>query len=303
MNLRDLQYLVALADLRHFGKAAQACFVSQPTLSMQVKKLEAFLGVALLERNARQVLLTPTGDRVVEQARRVLREADALRRIAQQARDPFSGELRLGIIPTIAPYLLPDALPKLRRAVPDIQLQLIEAQTSTLARLLGTGEIEAVIGALPFDVERTVQHVLYVEPFLLAVAKDHALARRKFVTLSDLDGEQVMLLEDGHCLRDQALAICSSSGAVENANFRATSIETLRHMVAANSGVTLMPERAVSGTSVRYIPFQEVRGARSTSADARNAAMPHRIVGMVWRESSPRGAVLEKMAEALSFAS
>ena len=289
MNLRDLKYLVALADLRHFGKAAQACFVSQPTLSMQIKKLEEFLGVVLLERGA-QVMLTPTGERVVEQARRVLRETEQLQRIAQQARDPFSGELRLGIIPTVAPYLLPDALPKLRRALPDIQVHLLEAQTATLTRLLASGAIEAAIVALPFALERVVQRPLYVEPFLLAVAKDHQLARRKTVTLADLDGEQVMLLEDGHCLRDQALSICASAGAVENVNFRATSIETLRHMVAANAGVTLMPERAQSGTSIRCIPFRVDQGA-----DA-----PHRVIGLVWRESSARSAVLAAMAQALT---
>ena len=287
MNLRDLRYLVALADLRHFGKAAAACFVSQPTLSMQIKKLEESLGVPLLERAARQVLLTPTGERVVEQARRVLHEVQTLERVAQQARDPYRGELRLGIIPTVAPYLLPTALPKLRRALPEIKLQLIEAQTATLVRLLTAGEVEAVIVALPLDVERAVQRPLYVEPFLLAVAKDHPKARRKSVTVADLEGEQVLLLEDGHCLRDQALEICSSAGAQENTSFRATSLETLRQMVSAGAGVTLMPARAMSGADLRFLPF---RGANA----------PHRVIGLVWRDSSARSHVLETLATALA---
>lgn len=287
MNLRDLRYLIALADLRHFGKAAAACFVSQPTLSMQIKKLEESLGVPLLERAARQVLLTATGERVVEQARRVLREVQVLERVAQQARDPFRGELRLGIIPTVAPYLLPSALPKLRKALPDIKLQLIEAQTATLVRLLVTGEVEAVIVALPLDIERCVQRSLYVEPFLLAVAKDHPKARRKFVTIADLAGEQVLLLEDGHCLRDQALDICSAAGAEENTSFRATSLETLRQMVSAGAGVTLMPERAMNGADIRFLPF-------------RGADAPHRVIGLVWRESSARSAVLNTLAAALT---
>jgi LysR family hydrogen peroxide-inducible transcriptional activator len=216
----------------------------------------------------------------------VLRETDGLLRVAQQARDPFAGELRLGIIPTVAPYLLPRVLPKLRKAFPALVVQLVESQTATLQRMLRAGEIEAAVVALPFDLDHTVQAQLYVEPFLLAVAKEHAKARRKSVTLDDLHGEQLLLLEDGHCLRDQALSVCSSSGAVENANFRATSIETLRQMVAANAGVTLMPELATGDDVVRYIPFK---------GDA-----PNRVVGLVWRDSSPRGEVLRAIADALT---
>ncbi len=288
MNLRDLRYLVALADLRHFGRAAAASFVSQPTLSTQIRKLEDTLGVQLLERNSRLVLLTPVGERVVEQARKVLRETDALTRIAQQSRDPFAGELRLGIIPTVAPYLLPRVLPKLRKAFPDLTLQLVESQTATLQRMLRAGELDAVVVALPFDVERTVQQQLFAEPFLLAVARSHAKARHKSVTLDDLHGEQLLLLEDGHCLRDQALSVCSRAGAVENATFRATSIKTLRQMVAANAGVTLMPELAAQDDTVRYIPFK--------------GEQPHRVIGLVWRDSSARGPVLQGMAEVMATA-
>lgn len=287
MNLRDLRYLVALADLRHFGRAAEACHVSQPTLSMQLRKLEDYLDVPLLERNSRQVMLTPMGERIVEQARRVLREADGLLRMAKLARDPFSGELRLGIIPTVAPYLLPRILPRLRKRFPTLLVQLVESQTASLLRMLRGGEIEAAIAALPFDLDHTVQVPIYTEPFLLAVAKEHPKARRKTVELTDLDDEQVLLLEDGHCLRDQALAVCSSAGAIENANFSATSIETLRQMVGAGAGVTLMPQlAAVSDANVRYIPFR--------------TDPPHRVVGMIWRDSSPRGEVLRSLADAFA---
>ena len=288
MNLRDLRYLVALADLRHFGRAAAASFVSQPTLSTQIRKLEDTLGVQLLERNSRLVLLTPVGERVVEQARKVLREVDALTRIAQQSRDPFAGELRLGIIPTVAPYLLPRVLPKLRKAFPNLTVQLVESQTATLQRMLRAGELDAVVVALPFDVERTLQQPLFVEPFLLAVGRSHAKARHKSVTLDDLHGEQLLLLEDGHCLRDQALSVCSLAGAIENATFRATSIETLRQMVAANAGVTLMPELAAQDDAVRYIPFK--------------GEQPHRVIGLVWRDSSPRTRLLQSMAEVMATA-
>ncbi len=287
MNLRDLKYLVAVAQERHFGRAADACFVSQPTLSTQIKKLEEFLGVTLLERSSRQVLLTPVGERIVAQARVVLREVDELVQMAQQARDPFGGDFRLGIIPTVAPYLLPRVLPGMRKQFPQLRVQLIEAQTATVVSQLLAGELDAGILALPLGDEPLVQRKLYSENFLFAVGREHPKADRKHVTLKDLDGEEILLLEDGHCLRDQALDVCSRAGAVENTNFRATSIETLRQMVAANIGVTLMPEMAVSARPgpVRYIPF---RGDR-----------PHRDVGLAWRPSCSRVPLLERLGQVL----
>jgi LysR family hydrogen peroxide-inducible transcriptional activator len=284
MNLRDLRYLVAVAHHRHFGRAAQACFVSQPTLSTQIKKLEEFLGVTLIERTHRSVMLTPVGEAVVAQAERVLRDVDSLVRIAEQHRDPFGGELRLGIIPTVAPYLLPRILPAIRKALPKLSIKLTEAQTAAITRMLREGELDAVILALPVEEEHVHAVPLYDEPFYFAASRQHPKADRKSVSLDDLEDEQVLLLEDGHCLRDQALAVCKSHNAVENTNFRATSIETLRQMVAANVGITLMPELALGPKTgpVRYIPF---RGER-----------PHREVGIAWRESAPRGALLERLA-------
>jgi LysR family hydrogen peroxide-inducible transcriptional activator len=291
LNLRDLKYLVAVAELRHFGRAADACFVSQPTLSTQLKKLEAELGVTLIERTNRQVLLTPVGERVVAQAQRVLREADRLSQIAEEFADPLGGDFRLGVIPTVAPYLLPRILTPIRKALPTLRIQLTEAQTAVIVEMLREGDLDAVILALPLDEENLVEHLLYSEPFLLAVSRNHPKAGRKRVSVDDLDDEQVLLLEDGHCLRDQALEVCNSHNSVENTNFRATSLETLRQMVAADVGITLMPELAVPSRAqgdVRYIPFR--------------GEVPHRDIGLCWRRSSPREALLERLAEVLSTA-
>lgn len=288
MNLRDLRYLVAVAEHRHFGRAAEACFVSQPTLSTQLKKLEEFLGVTLVERNNRQVMLTPVGESIVAQAQRVLRETNQLVGIAEAHRDPYGGDFRLGVIPTIAPYLLPRILTPIRKAFPDLRLQLTESQTAVLMQLLKGGELDAAILALPLEDDHIQGTLLYREPFHMAVSKQHKKASRKSVELGDLDGEDVLLLEDGHCLRDQALAVCSSSSAVENTNFRATSLETLRQMVAANVGITLMPELAMGGRAVgiKYIPFK--------------GTPPSRDVGLCWRNTSTREALLKDMSQLLA---
>ena len=287
MNLRDLKYLVAVAKHRHFGRAAEACFVSQPTLSTQLKKLEGRLGVTLIERAGKRVLLTPPGAAIVAEAEQALRHVDALVQIAAQHRHPLGGELRLGVIPTVAPYLLPKILPAVRSAFDELSLKLTEGQTATLRALLDAGDIDAAVLALPSGATGVCERALYREPFLLAVGAAHPLAGRRGATLADLEAEAVLLLEDGHCLRDQALDVCKTHGAVENTNFRATSIETLREMVAANIGVTLMPLLAVKrDDGVRYAPF-------------RDADPPQRQVGLIWRASSPRQTLMEALAERL----
>jgi len=288
MNLRDLKYLVAVAEHKHFGRAAEACFISQPTLSTQLKKLEAELAVTLIERANRQVMLTPVGEKIVEQARLVLREVDQMVRVATEHADPLGGDFRLGLIPTVAPYLLPKILTPIRKAFPKLQLHLTEGQTVVISRMLREGDLDAVILALPLLEENVVAHTLYREPFYFTVSRRHPLAGKKFVRLSDLDNEQVLLLEDGHCLRDQALEVCNSHNAVENTNFRATSLETLRQMVAANIGITLMPELAITGKSaqVRYIPFE--------------SKAPYRDIGLCWRKSSTREELLVQLAATLS---
>ncbi len=288
MNLRDLRYLIAVAEHRHFGRAAEACFVSQPTLSTQLKKLEEFLGVTLVERNNRQVMLTSVGESIVQQAQRVLRETNQLVAIAEAHRDPYGGEFRLGLIPTIAPYLLPKILTPLRKAFPNLRIQLTESQTAVLTQMLKGGALDAVILALPMEDDQITEVLLYREPFYMAVSKQHPHAKRKSVGLADLDGEDVLLLEDGHCLRDQALAVCNSHNAVENTNFRATSLETLRQMVSANVGITLMPDLAKvgRGTGINYIPFK--------------GKPPARDIGLCWRGTSTREALLQDMAKLLS---
>lgn len=288
MNLRDLRYLVAVAEHRHFGRAAAACFVSQPTLSTQLKKLEQTLGVTLIERTNRQVMLTPVGETIVQQAQRVLGEVDRLVGVAEEHRDPLGGDFRLGIIPTVAPYLLPRILGPMRAALPNLKIQLTEAQTVIVTRMLREGELDAVILALPLGEENIAEAVLYEEPFYLAVSQRHAKANEQSVSVTALDNEQVLLLEDGHCLRDQALEVCKSHNAVENTNFRATSLETLRQMVAANIGVTLMPELAVTGQAagVNYIPFA-------------GPTPPSRTIGIGWRTSSPRIALLDQITQTL----
>lgn len=284
MNLRDLGYLVAVAEHKHFGRAAEACFVSQPTLSTQLKKLEEFLGVVLIERSNRQVMLTPVGESIVAQAQSVLREADQLVGIANAHRDPLGGEFKLGLIPTIAPYLLPKILTPIRRAFPNLKMQLTESQTGTLLELLKCGQIDAAVLALPHDEEFLDEVFLYREPFHLAVSRQHAFAKRKTVSLRDLEGQDVLLLEDGHCLRDQALDVCNAQGAIQNSNFRATSIETLRQLVAADVGVTLVPELAIVArqSGLAYVPFK--------------GEAPHRDIGLCWRNTSTRAELLTDMA-------
>lgn len=287
MNLRDLQYLVALAEHKHFGRAAEASFVSQPTLSTQIKKLEDELGVALVERTPRKVLLTETGREIAQRARQVLGEVEQIRTIARRTADPESGSVHLGIFPTLGPYLLPHVIPAIRARFPRLELLLTEEKTEVVLRLLREGRLDAGILALPIHDEQLHQEFLFEEPFLLAVPEGHALAGRKTLKLGDLAEQTLLLLEDGHCLRDQALEVCQLAGAGERTGFRATSLETLRQMVAANVGVTLLPTLAVKppvapSADIHLIEFR---------GDA-----PSRRIAMVWRKSSAMAPFLERLA-------
>jgi LysR family transcriptional regulator, hydrogen peroxide-inducible genes activator len=277
MNLRDLRYLVALADERHFGKAAERCFVSQPTLSAQVRKLEEYLGVPLVERQPRRVALTATGEKIVRRARLLLQEADAIVELARTDRDPLAGPLKLALIPTVGPYLLPHIVGRLRRELPRLKLMLYEYQTEQLLERLRAGEIDVGILALPVAMDGLEAAPLYDEPFVLAVPAAHALAERAKV--DDLRGETLLLLEDGHCLRDQALEVCSRIRVSEEQDYRATSLETLRQMVAAGHGITLLPELAAE------TPVGTARGLR-VKPFVKPA--PGRSIGAVWRKSTTR---------------
>jgi len=291
MNLRDLQYLVALADHRHFGRAAAACFVSQPTLSTQVRKLEEELGVVLVERAPRKVMLTPAGEEMVARARRVLAEVEQMKEAARRTQDPEAGTLRLGIFPTLGPYLLPHVMPLLRERFPRLELLLVEEKTPVLLERLQQGKLDAALLALPLHDEQLHVEPLFEEPFVLAVPAGHALAGAPAVDMADLADERLLLLEDGHCLRDQALDVCRLSGASEKTEFQATSLETLRQMVAAGVGITLLPTLAVKPPVARS---DDIRLLSFEDADP-----PSRRIGMAWRRSSARAGILFQLAAAI----
>jgi LysR family hydrogen peroxide-inducible transcriptional activator len=293
MNLKDLKYLVALADTGHFGKAAERTFVSQPTLSVQLKKLEEFLGVKLVERQPKNVQLTEVGRQIVVRARRMLDESDEIVALARSNTDPFAGKLKVALIPTIGPYLLPRVMQKIRKAVPHLGLMLYEYQTEELLKRLRDGEIDLGIVALPVPQDGLETRTLYEEAFTVALPNHHPLAAKSTIKVQDLKGQTLLLLEDGHCLRDQALEVCSRVDVREAEDFRATSLETLRQMVVAGLGVTLLPELAVES------PFGSQRGLtiRQFSKPA-----PSRTVGAVWRKSTTREAAIAAVCDVMAGA-
>ncbi len=288
LKLKDLQYLVAVADTKHFGRAAERCFVSQPTLSAQLKKLEEYLGVQLIERAPKRVALTQAGHEIVERARRIIEAGDEIVEIARGHRDPLAGRLKLALLPTIGPYLLPNVASKLRKALPRLELMLYEYQTDTMLEKLHSGEIDVGILALPVAMDGLDSQVLYKEPFTVAVPASHRLAQRSSIRVDDLHDETLLLLEDGHCLRDQALDICSSTDIHEKQDFRATSLETLRQMVAAGVGITLLPELAGRGA---------YGNARGVAIRPFVKPVPSRTIGAVWRKSSARREVILALAK------
>jgi LysR family hydrogen peroxide-inducible transcriptional activator len=288
MNLRALQYFVKLADLRHFSKAADACFVSQPTLSTQIKKLEDELGTQLVERSPKNIMLTPAGEEIAERARKLLADVEQIRTVARRSSDPTEGNLRLGLFPTLAPYLLPHVVPGLRKHFPRLRMQLAEEKTEDLLRMLRRGELDAALLALPIDTAGLEIEVLFREPFLLAVPSQHELAQLPEVRVEDLHGNELLLLEEGHCLREHALEVCTLAGAHERVDFHASSMETLRQMVAADVGITLMPQLAVTPP----IAATDNLVTRPFAGEA-----PHRTIALVWRSSSALGSFHHELAE------
>jgi LysR family hydrogen peroxide-inducible transcriptional activator len=275
LTLRDLQYLIAVADPEHFGRAAAACNVSQPALSAQIRKIEDVLGVQLFERTNRRVTITASGKAVADQARIVLEEAAKISGITRSAQEPLTGPLRLGAIATVGPYLLPHLLAPLRKACPKLELFLREGLTEQLLGELRTGQLDAVIASNTF-VDPTLRVIpLFFEPFVLVAPCGHKLATKDHIDRRDLNGERMVLLEDGHCLRDQTLDLCPSNRRGHIRQFQATSLETLRHLVATGFGYTLVPTLAVSDEKmlrslICYRRFEDKRVGRDVILACRN---------------------------------
>ncbi len=288
MNLRELEYLIAVDEERHFHKAAARCFVSQPTLSGQLKKLEQELGVLLIERSNRRVDMTEVGKEVVTQARKVLARVNDIKTIAQTFHDPMVGDLSVGIIPTIAPYLLPIIMPGLNKQFSDLKLWLYEYQTEVLLEKLRRAELDLLILALPIKPHEFEEVDLFREPFRLALKKGESLSKRENITLGDIANREILLLEEGHCLRGHVLDMCSIVDVTESAQFKATSLETLRHMVGEGMGMTLMPELAVPAKTtkrdlIQYVEFSDPK--------------PNRRIGMLYRKNSYREEAFNNIAE------
>lgn len=286
MNLRELQYLVALDEERHFRKAAERCFVSQPTLSGQLKKLEDELGVLLVERSRRQVVMTDVGAVIAERSRHILSEVKALHEIAQSYQDPMAGELHVGLIPTVAPYLLPHIMPQIKKRFPQLKLWLHEYQTDILLEKLRRAEIDVLVLAFLDDHDDFEKLELYDEVFQLAVPRSNKLARQVNITLNDLDNQEMLLLEEGHCLRGQALDVCYLAGAKENTGFHASSLETLRHIVGEDMGMTLIPQLAVPAKHKTSDPVQYIKFAEP---------QPSRRIGMLYRKGSYREVAFKEL--------
>jgi LysR family transcriptional regulator, hydrogen peroxide-inducible genes activator len=290
LTLTELKYVVALAQERHFGRAAQKCFVTQPTLSLALAKLEDELGVKLFERNKSEVLVTARGQAIVEQARRVLDEVGKIQHLARGGQDQLSGALRLGVIPTIGPYLLPDLIPILRKRAPGMPLILEENLTGNLAPMLREGELDVVIVALPFALPGVQNHVVYEEPFSIVVPEGHRWEERKGVKPAELAGENLLVLNSGHCFRDQVLEACPGQSNTALPEGRAgSSLETIRNMVASGLGVSVLPASALTpryaSKLLRVVPF--------------SAPVPSRKVALAWRASFDRPMAVETLATAI----
>ena len=294
MTLTELRYIVAVARERHFGRAAEACFVSQPTLSVSIKKLEEELDVKIFERGANEVTITPVGDEIVRQAQSVIEQASAIKEIAKRGKDPVSGPLRLGVIYTIGPYLLPDLVRQVIERVPQMPLMLQENFTAKLLDMLRTGELDCAIMAEPFPDASLAVAPLYDEPFMVAVPRSHALAKRRSISAEELKQETMLLLGTGHCFRDHVLEVCpeyarfSSNAEGIRKSFEGSSLETIKYMVASGMGVTVVPQLSVPKDAqphVKYIAFEK--------------PAPTRRVVLAWRRTFTRYEAIAALRNAI----
>lgn len=283
MNFRDLEYALAVAEHLSFSRAAEACHTTQSTLSGQIKKLEESLGVALFERSNRKVMVTREGEALLAHAKQALHSVESMCQLAGSYKDPCAGELRLGAFPTLAPYVFPRLVPRLRQTFPHIKPLFVEEKSELLIEQLHRGDLDAALLALPIEEEAFAHITLFEEPFFLAVARTHPLAKKKHISHEDLKEYALLLLEEGHCLRDQALDVCSMHGVRQEQSFRATSLETLRSMVEAGTGITLIPEIAArKEKGIVYIPFAK--------------PVPSRTIALVWRKTSVRADFMAQLA-------
>ena len=287
MTLTELRYIVAVAQNRHFGRAAKACHVSQPTLSLGIKKLEGELGVNLFERSARNELsITPIGERVIEQAQKVLEQANVIKQLTSSNQDPLAGPLHIGAIYTIAPYLLPELVPRIHQSAPQMPLFIKENFTSVLAEELKQGKVDVIVIALPFDEPGVVTQAIYDEPFLVATPKDHAFNQKSDIDIKELIDQNLLLLGPGHCFRDQVLHGCPSCRTADNLQgLEGSSLETIRHMVATGVGITVLPSSSDMQSNknplLNLIPFKQ--------------PAPSRRVALAWRKSFTRPEAIEAL--------
>ena len=293
MTLQELKYLVALADHGHFGRAAEACFITQSTLSTQIKKLEDFLGVTLFDRSLKRVTPTPIGREILQAARNIVEEAERIREIARHAQDPMTRTIHLGVIPTLGPYYLPHALTLVHRKHPGLRMLLREEMTPHILEHLGDGKLDAGLLALPVTDDSLRVEPLFYEPFHAALPAGHALAKRDELKVSDIMGEKLLLLDEGHCLRDQALDVCGS-GSRGREEVRATSLETLRQMVGMGLGLTLLPALSVDAGPRLSRKSVEIRPFKSPP--------PGRTIALVWRKRAPFPESFECLAQTLKNA-
>ncbi len=290
MNIRDLEYIIAVAELRNFSKAADYCHISQPTLSNQIKKLEEQLGVSLFERSNKKVIPTPAGIEIVAIARDIICKIEDIRELAEAAQKPLSGKFRLGAFPTLAPYIFPKIVQPIIKKMPELQLILIEEKTAYLIDSLKSGKLDAALLALPINDEQLLAKKLFADEFLIATPPNHPLISQREITQSTLTQYRLLLLNEGHCLRDQALEICQMIGSHEDQDFRATSLETLRQMVKSGVGITLMPQIAISAaeSGITYIPFSNPK--------------PKRTIAIVCRKTFPKKQLLDTIIPIIASA-
>jgi LysR family hydrogen peroxide-inducible transcriptional activator len=272
MNLRDLKYIVEVAREKNFARASAKVFVSQPALSMQIKKLEETLGVEIFERDKQNFLITPVGAEIIKKAEIILQESEEIKMIAKNSKDPHKGEIRIGAFPTVASYFLPNFVKNIHKKFPHLKIFLIEAKSDELITKLKSGELDLCLLAMPIADDNLIGEKIFSEKFLLATPKGHPFSKKSKIQIKELKKQELMLLEDGHCMRDQALEICSMVKAYENKDFKATSLETLRQMVANGTGITLMPEIAVRNDD--KISYVKIFNA------------PFRTIGIHYRKSS-----------------